>query len=114
MSLQAYLGGDNAVHELGRMTPSQPTDVAVATTSTTVLAADTTRNYALFVNNSDTAMRLSLDGTAATATDGLLLRANGGYYEMGPAWGNLTTAAVYAIHSGTGTKTLVVTTGAGV
>jgi hypothetical protein len=96
--------------DVGFMTPTQTTDIAVAVTSTAVLAANLTRTYASFYNASDTPIRISLDGTAATMTDGIYLP-SGWAYEMNPAAGNLTTAAVTAIHASTGTKTLCVVEG---
>lgn len=88
--------------------------VSVATTSTEALAANDARCYALLVNDSDTDIYLKIDGNDAAVNAGILLKADGGYYEMSGAFGNLTTAKITAIHGGTGTKNLLVTSGVGV
>jgi len=83
-------------------------------TSTDVLAAQTTRCYALLINDSDTDLYLALDGGEAALDSGIVLKADGGFYEMSGAFGNLTTAKIAAIHRGTGAKRLLVTSGTGV
>jgi hypothetical protein len=87
---------------------------AVGTASTDVLAEDAARCYALLINDSDTDIYLKLDGSAAAVNEGIVVKAEGGYYEMSGAFGNLTTAKITAIHGGSGTKRLLVTSGAGV
>lgn len=82
---------------------------AIATTSTTALAANANRKYALFVNDSDTTIYLFL-GTPAVVSQGIRLNARGGSYETMQIH-NLYTGIVTAIHGGTGTKTLLVTEG---
>ncbi len=88
-----------------------PTDgdaVAVATASTAVVVYNRNRRYLLIENISDTPVYLMIDGTAVT-TSGLLLPANGGFYEMTEALGNLDRRLINAIHAGTGNKTVTVT-----
>jgi hypothetical protein len=75
-----------------------------------VLAANSSRKYALIVNDSDTTIYLKL-GSAAAVHEGIRINANGGYFEMGAAQGNLYTGAVNAVHDGVGDKTLLVTEG---
>ncbi|MHB0936529.1 MAG: hypothetical protein ACYDCO_18595 [Armatimonadota bacterium] len=87
---------------------------AVGTASTDVLAADAARCYALLINDSDTDLYLALDGGDAAPASGVVLKADGGFYEMSGAFGNLTTAKIAAIHGGTGSKRLLVTSGTGV
>lgn len=86
----------------------QNTGVDVGTTSTQVLAANPNRKYAIFMNDSDTVIYLAF-GAAAQVGSGIRLAENGGYYEI--TWNNPCTAAVYAIHSGIGTKRLTVVEG---
>jgi len=89
--------------------------VAVAeNVSTDVLAADAARCYALLINDSDADIYLAIDGDAAALNAGIVLKADGGFYEMSGAFGNLTTAKLTAIHGGTGEKRLLVTSGTGV
>lgn len=78
--------------------------------NTLVLEANSARTYALFINDSDTVIYLSLDG-AAQVNSGIRLNANGGSYEMSTAQGNLSVVAVYAIHGGVGDKRLLITEG---
>lgn len=87
------------------------TVVTVAATSTTALAANGDRTYALFINDSDETLYLSIDGTAAALNDGIRLNANGGSYEMTLGAGNVTPNVVYAI-STSGSKKLLVTSAA--
>lgn len=72
-----------------------PTHTAVTTNaaSKAVLAANASRRYALFVNDSDTTMYLAL-GAAAAVNTGIRLNANGGSYEMTELAGNLYRGAV--------------------
>jgi len=86
------------------------TAVAVATSSTQALAANTARLYALFINDSDTTIYLKL-GAAAALNQGIRLNANGGSYEMHPGAQNVYTGAIYAIQGASGTKNLLVLEG---
>lgn len=94
----------------GEYTPSSANPVGVATASTQVLAANPSREFASFVNDSDTVVYLGI-GTAAVLNAGIRLNAKGGSYVMSRKLGNLVTQAVYAIHGGAGTKNLAVTEG---
>ena len=80
--------------------------MAAGPASTTALAANSSRKYALFVNDSSNVMYLNLGGTAAANT-GIRINADGGSYEMMP--GNLFYGAVNFI--GTAADVLVVTEG---
>jgi len=84
--------------------------LSVTTNSQTALAENANRKYASFQNDSDTVIYLKV-GAAAVANEGIRLNPNGGSYEMSSATGNLDTRAVYAIHAGTGNKTLLVAEG---
>lgn len=75
--------------------------VSVTTASTLVLAANGRRRYAFIQNDSAAAIYIAL-GEAAVLNSGIRLNANGGYYEMSKAFGNLNPLAIYAIGSGTG------------
>jgi hypothetical protein len=84
---------------------------AVGDTSTKVLDANPRRVYAFYCNDSDTDIYLQLDGEAAAVGQGIRVPAQGGAYEMSPAYGNLVTGPLYAIHGGAGTKNLLITEG---
>lgn len=70
------------------------TGPTIAATSTSALAANTSRKYAVFVNDSDEAIYLGL-GAAAVLNKGIRLNASGGSYEINAL--NLFTGIVYAI-----------------
>lgn len=80
------------------------TSVTVASTSTQALASNATRKTATFVNDSDEAIYLSLDG-AATVNSGIRINASGGSYEI--TQDNPFNGTVNAICS-SGGKNLVV------
>lgn len=82
--------------------------LGVTTSSQTALAAFGTRKFAIFQNDSDTTIYLKF-GSGAVANSGIRLNANGGAYEINT--NNLYTGIVTAIHGGTGTKTLLITSG---
>lgn len=83
---------------------------ATATTgSGAMLAANTSRRYALIQNVGSTPVFLKV-GAAAVASQGIMLAANGGAYEMSAAFGNLATGAVNGITS-TGSAVVTVTEG---
>ena len=89
-------------------TPSEPTPIAVAVTSTSVLAANASRKYLQLINDSDTTIYLSVDGGAAALNTGTRLNANGGSIVFD---NYIPVGTVNAIHGSTGTKTLLVTEG---
>ena len=94
----------NSLAEHKGTTPAH-TVANVSFTSTLVLAANSDRLYALFVNDSGTVIYLRLGG-AAVLNEGIRLNANGGAYEIN--WTNLFTGAVYGIHgAGVGQKVIV-------
>ena len=72
-----------------------PTNFAVAVTSTgkEVLAANSDRKYAVLINNSAVNAFVAL-GAAATTGSGILLKANGGTYEISGTRGNLYKGAI--------------------
>lgn len=80
------------------------TKVTVGSASTSVLAADTIKKYAIFVNDSNETIYLSLSGTAVSG-EGIRLNANGGLYEILPD--NFYTGAITAICA-SGSKNLTV------
>ena len=85
------------------------TAVTVGASTSSALAANASRKYALLVNDSDAVIYLKI-GAAAVASEGIRINPNGGSYEMAPAYGNLDTRVVNAISSGAG-KVLLVTEG---
>jgi len=84
-----------------------PGKVAVGVASTSILAANTARIFAQFVNDSDTVIYLWL-GAVAVINEGIRLNANGGSFEINLT--NLYTGAVHAIAGGAA-KNLTVTEG---
>lgn len=82
--------------------------VSMSSVSATVLAANSSRTYALFVN--DGTQDMYLNTTTAVANRGIRINAGGGNFEMAPAFGNLMTGALYGIVS-TGTHVMLVTEG---
>lgn len=98
------------VSEPGAYTTAAHTTLSVTTTSQAALAANTTRLYALLVNDSDTTIYVKI-GATAVANQGIRLNVNGGSYEMSKKLGNLNTGAINAIHGGTGNKVLLITEG---
>jgi len=89
------------------ITTQTPTAVAVQTASTVVLAANPSRRSAVFVNDSNKEIYLSL-GAVAVLHEGIRLNADGGGYEINDT--NLFLGAVNAIAEG-GDKVLTVTEG---
>lgn len=78
-------------------------DVSVLATTTILLAANADREYALFINDSDTVIYLAF-GVDAVANSGVRLNISGGSYEMSRGAGNLSQAAVNAIAAAEGGK----------
>lgn len=97
------------VHESESVTGSE-TVVNVGTGSTSALGANSSRKYALLINDSDTDIYLSIGG-AAVVNAGIRLNALGGAYEMAAAFHNLDTRAITAIHGDVGNKKLLVLEG---
>lgn len=89
-------------------TPTHSAPLAGVATGV-ILAANAARLYALFVNDSDTIVYLSL-GVAAVVNTGIRINANGGSYEMSRKQGNLYLGAVNGI-SGIAGKVVLVTEG---
>lgn len=81
--------------------------IAVAVTSTEVVAANATRNFLILENVSDTNMDCKI-GTAAVAGAGFRLYANGGSLLLDSKY---PVAAINCIHAGSGTKSLLVSEG---
>ncbi len=81
----------------------------VTTSSTTVLASNADRTYALIVNDSDEVIYLKL-GTTALVNSGIRLSANGGWLEFTEN-DALWTGIITGIHGGTGNKAVTVTEG---
>lgn len=84
--------------------------VNVTVASGSVLAANADRNYALIINDSDTAMYIKL-GATAVVNQGIRLNSNGGAYEMSAKAGNVYKGAIYGIHAGSGNKVALITEG---
>ena len=85
------------------------TEAAVGSGTTTVLAANAARVYALFVNDSDTTIYLRL-GEDAILNEGIRINANGGSFEMTQQQGNLYDGVVNGIASA-GSKNMTVLEG---
>lgn len=63
--------------------------------SAQVVAANTSRQSFIFHNISDTDMYLCLTGAPATATNGILVKASGGYWENPPNFCPTNAITVY-------------------
>ena len=85
------------------------TVVTVGATTTAALAANTSRIYALLINDADEAIYIKL-GASAALNAGIRINANGGNYEMSEQLGNLYQGAINAICA-SGSKKLLVTEG---
>lgn len=81
--------------------------VNVGTTSTTLLSSNTSRKYALLVNDSDEDVYIKL-GATAVLNQGIRINANGGSYELSLGNGNLYTGSVNGICL-SGSKKILVT-----
>lgn len=92
---------------LRRSSTATPTKVTIGATSTTVLAANTNRNFVDIVNDSDETIYVAL-ASAAVMNEGIPLIAHGGSFEINAT--NMFTGAIYAICS-SGSKNLAVTEG---
>lgn len=86
------------------------THAGVGSVSTLVLAANTDRNFACIINDSDTPIVLNL-GSAATVGEGIRLGTAGGERRTEINWLNRFTGAIYGIHEETGTKRVTVAEG---
>lgn len=92
--------------EAGDVTGQAIVGVNVTDSSTAVLAANTNRQVAIIVNDSDTTVYAAI-GQTAVANQGIRLNANGGVLNISK-WGDLfSTQAVNAIHASTGNKVVV-------
>jgi len=83
------------------------TSVTVGATTTEVLAENSTREYALFVNDSDEVIYLALGGDAVL-NKGIRLSASGGVFELNST--NMYKGAINAICT-SGSKNLCVVEG---
>lgn len=86
-------------------TSGTSTGVTVGNTSTTALAANTRRRYAIFINDSNEEIYLSTSGTAVM-NKGIRLNPHGGWHEMLKGV-NLVTGNIAAICS-SGSKNLCI------
>ncbi len=85
------------------------TTAAMTSSTAEVLALNDDREYALFVNDGSVDVYLKI-GVAAVANQGIRINANGGFYEMSRAVGNLSDVAVNGI-TVSGSATVLVTEG---
>lgn len=83
------------------------TAVSVGSSSTSVLASNAYRVYALLVNDSDEAIYVKL-GAAAVLNQGVRINPGGGSLEISSKLGNLYTGAINGICT-SGSKALLVT-----
>lgn len=86
-------------------TPTHST-VAISSVAVQVVAANQTRTYALFVNDSSNNIYMMF-GASASVNAGILLTPNGGNYEMSGAFGNLYNGKITAIAGSDGNNMLV-------
>lgn len=81
------------------------TRVIVGTVSTVLLAANTSRKYALITNNSGATLYINY-GTAAVLNEGMRLNSNGGNFEIN--WSNLCRDQIRGINSAVAGTVLVI------
>lgn len=86
-------------------TPTHST-VAVNSAAVQVAAANQSRTYALFINDSSNDIYLMF-GASASVNAGVLIGPSGGNYEMSGAFGNLYNGLVTAIAGSDGNNLLV-------
>ena len=98
-----------AILESEHYTTPNHTAPDIGITSTTALAANANRLYALLINDSNETIYLKL-GATAVVNEGIRLNANDGNYEMSKKLGNLYTGVINAICA-TGNKKLLVLEG---
>ena len=85
------------------------TPVVVGTLSTTVLAKNSDRKYALIVNVSDETIFLKIGvSPSALLNEGIPVGPNRGSFEMSPHFGNLSQEAIAGVCA-TGGKLMLVT-----
>ena len=106
-SNRVNLGGDALEALVGQLDIQTSTGPTIGATTTLALAANTSRLYASFVNDSTEDIYLAF-GADAVMNTGVLLKAGGGSYEITAV--NRFTGAVNAICA-TGSKKLCVTEG---
>jgi len=95
----------------GNLTWTQ-TQVTAGATSTLLLAANTLRKAVILQNISDEAIDVSLDGTAATTSDGFRVYSDGDTLVLTAENGLLTSLALYGIDSsGVGSRSMRVLEG---
>lgn len=104
MTVNLYTVGNSGY--CGTITHTHPT---IGSGTTTALAANTSRKYALFENDSSEIIYIKI-GAAAVMNQGIRLNASGGSYEMSFLIGNLNTGTVNAICT-SGSKVLLVVEG---
>lgn len=85
------------------------TQPSATSTSGAMLNSNASRKYALLTNIGTVDVFLKVDATAV-ASQGILLQAYGGTYEVSPTNNNFTTAAINGI-TASGTATVLVTEG---
>lgn len=101
MALTAYLKNAQPEKIGSSYAPFTAFTSFVTTTATTtavqVLPADVSREYALFTNDSDTAIYLNFSSASSTVANYVVrLNATGGTYEMSANLGNLYSGQVWA------------------
>ncbi len=97
-------GGATSGGSVSITTSVTEAEVSIALTSTTALAANTQRKDAIFINNSPNDVYLSR-GNSAIANRGILLKANGGFYEITSQ--NLYKGQLNAVSTGAAANIMV-------
>ena len=86
------------------------TAITVATSATTLLNPNPSRRFMLLVNDSDTDIYVTLDGSVPVANTGVRINANGGSLDMSRLMGSVSVSAIRGINA-VGNKTMLVTEG---
>lgn len=85
--------------------------VSFGSGGTEVIAANADRVYIEFQNDSDTVMYLEWTSGTPAVSEGHRLNASGATFDMSLEQNNLYRGAFYAIHAGSGDKTLLISEG---
>ena len=107
--LTAFVGVANAAVQLPFVTLTS-TAVAVTIASAEIIAAQSTREYLIIINISDTRVDCKV-GANAVAGEGIPIYPNGGSWEMSPGFSNLDSRAINCIHVGSGDKAITIIVG---
>ena len=77
--------------------------MSVATAATRLFPSNNLRSYAILINYSTIDITIGLEATVSAINSGIVIPANGGYYEMSGKFGNNCRGVITAIANTTPT-----------